>query len=92
MFPTVLMRMRDPGNVQRAIRERRDDLSCPKLSTHSFRKACTTIRDRAGLSAAEVADYLGHENPSLTQDVYMNTLKATKRASEIISQRLSGLI
>jgi hypothetical protein len=27
--------------------------------------------DMAGFSAREVADYLGHANPSITQDVYM---------------------
>ncbi|HEY3894434.1 MAG TPA: hypothetical protein VGL88_03600 [Pseudonocardiaceae bacterium] len=28
--------------------------------------------DRAGLSAREIADYLGHERISMTQDVYMS--------------------
>ena len=92
IFPTPLMRMRDPGNVQRAIRERRVELGYPELSTHSFRKTCATILDRAGLSATEIADYLGHENPSLTQDVYMNTLKGTSRAADVMAERLAGLI
>ncbi len=92
LFPTPLMRMRDPGNVQRAIRERRGELGYSDLSTHSFRKTCATILDRAGLSATEIADYLGHENPSLTQDVYMNTVKGSTRAAEITSERLAGLI
>ncbi|MHA6669429.1 hypothetical protein ACX3O0_11240 [Homoserinimonas sp. A447] len=50
-----------------------------------------TILDKAGLSATEIADYLGHENPSMTQDVYMNTIKGSKRAAEVMEQRLSGL-
>ena len=45
----------------------------PGLSTHAFRKTVATILDREGLSATEIADNLGHENPSMTQDVYMNT-------------------
>ncbi|MHA6693409.1 hypothetical protein [Homoserinimonas sp. A520] len=56
----------------------------------SHRPAATTL-DKAGLSATEIADYLGHENPSMTQDVYMNTIKGSKRAAEVMEQRLSGL-
>ena len=48
-------------------------------------RACTRTRSgislrhgstAAGLSAREIADYLGHERVSMTQDVYM-TRKAT---------------
>lgn len=92
LFPTPLMRMRDPSNTQREIRDRRDVLGYPGLTTHSLRKTVATILDREGLSATEIADYLGHENPSMTQDVYMNTLKGSKRAAEVMGQRLDGLI
>ena len=92
LFPTPLMRLRDPSNTQREIRDRRDILGYPALSTHSFRKTVATILDKAGLSATEIADYLGHENPSMTQDVYMNTLKGSSRAAEVLGQRLDGLI
>jgi integrase len=51
-----------------------------------------TILDKEGLSATEIADYLGHENPSMTQDFYMNTIKGPKRAAEVMGQRLDGLI
>jgi integrase len=74
------------------IRDRRDVLGYPELSTHSFRKTVATILDQEGLSATEIADYLGHENPSMTQDVYMNTIKGSKRAAEVMGQRLEGLI
>jgi integrase len=92
LFPTPLMRLRDPSNTQREIRDRRDVLGYPELSTHSFRKTVATILDQEGLSATEIADYLGHENPSMTQDVYMNTIKGSKRAAEVMGQRLEGLI
>ena len=92
LFPTPLMRLRDPSNTQREIRDRRDILGYPALSTHSFRKTVATILDKAGLSATEIADYLGHENPSMTQDVYMNTVKGSKRAAEVMEKRLDGLI
>ncbi len=92
LFPTPLMRLRDPSNTQREIRDRRGVLGYPELSTHSFRKTVATILDKEGLSATEIADYLGHENPSMTQDVYMNTVKGSKRAAEVMEKRLDGLI
>lgn len=92
LFPTPLMRPRDPSNTQREIRERRDELGYHDLSTHSFRKTVATILDKAGLSATEIADYLGHENPSMTQDVYMNTIKGATKAAKVMGQQLKGLI
>lgn len=92
IFPTPLMRPRDPSNTQRELRDRRNDLGYPGLSTHAFRKTVATILDNAGLSATEIADYLGHENPSMTQDVYMNTLKGSTKAAGVMGQSLIGLI
>lgn len=92
IFPTPLMRPRDPSNTQRELRDRRDELGYPGLSTHAFRKTAATILDKAGLSATEIADYLGHENPSMTQDVYMNTLKGSTKAAGVMGQSLMGLI
>ena len=92
IFPTPLMRPRDPSNTQREIRERREMLGYPTLSTHSFRKTAATILDKAGLSATEIADYLGHENPSLTQDVYMNTIKGSEKAAEVMGEHFKGTI
>lgn len=92
LFPTRLMRPRDPSNTQRELRERRVDLGYPALSTHSFRKTVATILDREGLSATEIADYLGHENPSMTQDVYMNTLRGSAKVTGVLESALKDLI
>lgn len=46
-------------------------LGFPGMTTHSFRKTVATRLDQAGLTAREIAEYLGHENPSLTQHVYL---------------------
>ncbi|SDQ49480.1 site-specific integrase [Leucobacter chromiiresistens] len=92
LFPTPLMRPRDPSNTQREIRDRRELLGYPDLSTHSFRKTAATILDKAGLSATEIADYLGHENPSMTQDVYMNTIKGATKARDVMQSQLGKLI
>lgn len=92
LFPTPLMRPRDPSNTQREIRDRRELLGYPDLSTHSFRKTAATILDKAGLSATEIADYLGHENPSMTQDVYMNTIKGATKARDVMQKHMASLI
>lgn len=92
LFPSVLMRLRDPSNTQRELHDIRDALGYPELSTHTFRKTAATMLDRAGMSASEIAAFLGHANPSMTQDVYMNTLKGDTRAGAVMQEQLAGLI
>lgn len=92
VFPTRLMALRDPSNTQRQLRDVRQDIGYPDLSTHSFRKTAATMLDRAGMSATEIAAYLGHENPSMTQDVYLNTLKGETKAGNVMQHQLEGLI
>lgn len=92
LFPTAALTLRDPSNTQRELRDVRNSLGYPKLSTHSFRKTAATMLDRAGMSATEIAAFLGHANPSMTQDVYMNTLKGSTRAGAVMQDQLKGLI
>ena len=40
------------------------------ITSHTFRKTVATRLKEAGMSAHQVADHLGHANPSMTQDVY----------------------
>jgi len=91
LFPTPLMRLRDPSNTQRELRESRDSLGYPELSTHSFRKTVATVLGKAGMSVNEVADYLGHENPSLTMETYLHTLRNDPKPARILEEQLKGL-
>lgn len=88
VFPTVRGNIRDPRNTPRDRRTARERLGYPTVTTHSFRKTVATALDHAGLSAREIAKYLGHADPSLTQDVYMakNTggLKAAHALDAVI--------
>ncbi|MCU1553319.1 MAG: site-specific integrase [Arthrobacter sp.] len=89
LFSTPLMRPRDPSTTQREIRDRRDPSatpSCPPFVSQARRDDPR----QGGLSATKIANYPGHENPSMTQDVYMNTLKGSTRAAEVMG--LEGLI
>lgn len=91
LFPTPLMRLRDPSAAQAEIRERRDALGYPKLTTHSFRKTTGNMLEAAGMTATEIADFLGHEDPTLTQNTYLNTSKDTKRAASAVEEQIGDL-
>ncbi|KAB7790568.1 site-specific integrase [Bifidobacterium leontopitheci] len=82
----------DPNNVERALRERRDALGFPGVTSHSLRKCVATMLDDAGLSARQIADYLGHSKPSMTQDVYMQRSRSTADSARLLQQRLDGLL
>lgn len=88
VFPTNQGNLRDPRNTMRDWSLARDRLGFPGVSTHSFRKSVATALDQAGLSARAIAEYLGHENPSITQDVYMARNTGGKRAAKALGQIL----
>lgn len=92
LFPSHVMTLRDPSNTQRELRDVRHQIGYPELSTHTFRKTAATMLDRAGMSATEIAAFLDHKNPSMTQDVYMNTLKGDTRAGAVMQEQLKGMI
>lgn len=81
----------DPNNVERALRERRDDLGFPGVTSHSLRKCVATMLDEAGMSARDAADYLGHSKASMTQDVYMQRSRSTVEQADKLQERLAGL-
>lgn len=91
LFPSFRdLEVRDPGEVQKQLRALRAGLGYPNLSTHSFRKTVATRLDSEGMSAAEIAAYLGHANPSVTQDVYLrNSSTGFRKASQAMSTAAS---
>lgn len=90
VFPTVRGNVRDPRNTSRDWWEARERIGFPAVTTHSFRKTVATALDQAGMSAREIAEYLGHENPSITQDVYMAKNTGGKRAAAALNGLLGG--
>lgn len=88
VFPSMLGKLRDPSNTEADWRANRDRLGFPGFKSHGFRKTVATVLDQAGLSAREIAEYLGHENPSLTQDVYMSRTAGTVRAAAALDSLL----
>ncbi|MCW2530091.1 MAG: Tyrosine recombinase XerC-like, partial [Pseudonocardiales bacterium] len=58
------------------------------VTSHVFRKTVATRMDAAGHSAREIADQLGHEKPSMTQDVYMGRQVVSAAAARTLDRPL----
>ena len=85
VFPSMLGKLRDTSNTESDWRVNRDRLGYPGFTSHGFRKTVATALDRAGLSARDIADYLGHKHPSMTMDTYMARNTQSVRAAGVLS-------
>ncbi|SFS94520.1 site-specific integrase [Saccharopolyspora flava] len=86
VFPSATGTLRDPDNTRADIRSAVAGTSWEGLHPHAFRHLVATEMDKAGKSAREIADYLGHEKVSMTQDVYMDRKSAGGSASEALDK------
>ncbi|WP_223626701.1 tyrosine recombinase XerC [Microbacterium sp. EST19A] len=84
VFPTVLGNLRDPRNTARDWAQARTRLGIEDYSFHSFRKTVATALDQAGLTARDIAEYLGHADPSLTMGTYMSKTVGGTRAADAL--------
>jgi integrase len=71
LFPSTTGTLRDAENTRTRLRGVLKETEWEGLHPHAFRRLVATRLDAKGLSAREIADYLGHERVSMTQDVYM---------------------
>lgn len=88
VFPTVLGNLRDPRNTARDWALARDRLGIADYTFHSFRKTVATALDQAGLTPRDIAEYLGHSDPSLTMGTYMSKTVGGRRAADAIDELL----
>lgn len=72
VFPSSADKLRDPDNTRKNLRDVVADSEWEGLHPHAFRHLVATRLDDAGLTARQIAGYLGHAQVSMTQDVYMN--------------------
>lgn len=74
VLPAPFLKRRDRRNTTGEWSAARDrlGLGLGPYTFHSFGKTVATALDQAGLSARDIAEYLGHENPSLTMNVDMS--------------------
>ncbi len=84
VFPTVLGNLRDPRNTARDWADARARLGLPPYTFHSFRKTVATALDQAGLTPRDIAEYLGHADPSLTMGTYMSKTVGGSRAADAL--------
>jgi integrase len=54
------------------------------VTSHTFRKTAATRLDEAGLTPRQVADQLGHPNPSMTLDVYFGRRVVSAEAARAL--------
>jgi len=84
LFPTPLGKRRDRRNTSGEWQAARERLGLGDYTFHSFRKTVATALDQAGLSARDIAEYLGHANPSLTMNTYMSKTVGGRRAADAL--------
>jgi integrase len=56
------------------------------VTSHVFRKTAATTLDRAGLTARQIADQLGHAKVSMTQDRYLGRRTVDGAAAAALDQ------
>jgi integrase len=56
------------------------------VTSHTFRKTVATRLDEAGLSPRQVADQLGHANPSMTLDVYFGRQVVSAEVAQVLNR------
>lgn len=88
MFPTVLGNLRDPRDTARDCALARTRLGIGDYTLHSFRKTVATALDQAGLTSRNIADYLGHPDPSLTMGTYISKTVVGSRARDTLDRVL----
>jgi len=84
VFLSATGTLRDPNNVDRQFREFRERAGFDWFVPHHLRKTAATIMDKAGLSAREISDQLGHSKTSMTQDTYMGRGEVNPRAAKAL--------
>jgi integrase len=70
VFDAVRGGLRDPSNTEHDLKEAFTKAGFPWLTSDVLRKTVATLMDRAGLTARDAADQLGHAQVSMTSNVY----------------------
>jgi integrase len=86
IFPSPIGRVRDSSNTAADLRRALDEAGFDWVSSHKFRKTVATRLDEAGQSPRQIADHLGHSQPSMTLDVYMGRRVANADAAKVLDR------
>lgn len=86
VFPDSEGGWRDPSNTSRDLRNARGSEEFAWVTSHVFRKTAATELDRAGLTARQIADQLGHAKVSMTQDRYLGRRAVDRAAADALDR------
>jgi integrase len=90
IFPSVFGHVRDSSNTSADLRRALDRADFKWVTSHTFRKTVATRLDDAGMTARQIADHLGHSQPSVTQDIYLGRKVASTRAADVLDALVFG--
>jgi integrase len=86
VFPDSEKGWRDPSNTSRDLRNARGSEEFAWVTSHVFRKTPATELDKAGLTARQIADQLGHAKVSMTQDRYLGRRAVDRAAADALDR------
>jgi integrase len=86
VFPDSAGGWRDPSNTSRDLRNARGSEEFAWVTSHVFRRTAATEMDRAGLSARQIADQLGHAKVSMTQGRYLGRRAVSSEAADTLDR------
>lgn len=72
---------RDLRATTRGLRRLFDEAGVPWAIPHTFRRTVASLLDAAGVPLAQIADYMGHSDPSMTARVYLGRRGDTSLAA-----------
>ncbi|MFI6030456.1 tyrosine recombinase XerC [Amycolatopsis magusensis] len=87
VFPSAVGTLRDPDNTRKYMRRVVAGTPFEGLHPHDWRHYVAGVLDDAGLTARQIADYLGHDRISTTQDHYMERGVVGERAGLLLCRR-----
>ncbi|MFE3179074.1 tyrosine-type recombinase/integrase [Amycolatopsis sp. NPDC059090] len=87
-FPSSTGTLRDPDNARKCIRRVVEGTPFEGLHPHDWRHYVARVLHEMGLTARQIADYLGHDKPSTSLDHYVDPIVIVgEEASAALSER-----
>jgi integrase len=78
--------LRDPSNSEHHLKTAFTNAGFPWLTSHVLRKTVATLMDRAGLTARDAADQLGHAQVSMTSNVYFGRERIVTAGAPVLEE------
>lgn len=90
IFPATYGGVRDPDMISKVLKRAAEDLGYPGLTAHGLRRTTATVLNAAGLTARDIADYLGHADTDVTEAHYIQRQAGALRSAQAIDKIVAG--